>query len=212
MVKQGFKAPQVYFVHPLNNNSADQVTCTHLFSLSVTTASSPQFNLQHDHRYEVQPPHTVDICTLRNSFSAAWYHGYVSMYSTLVLQCTMTLNNNALNNKSQTNVSDLKDGRSGVPPHVDSTPVQHSFTCLTQYNNNNCIQRRYSSFLTHSAANSPTHTLKWPRRNRVQITCNTSSAYHVQHVVLRATWYEGTAQLLSLAESKLHLFELYFVG
>ena len=42
---------------------------------------------------------------------------------------------------------------------------------------------------------SPTRTLKWPRRNHVQITCNTSSAYHVQHV-LRATWYEGTAQLL----------------
>ena len=28
----------------------------------------------------------------------------------------------------------------------------------------------------------PTCTLKWPRRNRVQITCNTSSAYHVQRV------------------------------
>ena len=38
------------------------------------------------------------------------------------------------------------------------------------------------------------------------------SAYQVQHVVLRATWYEGTAQLLSLTELKLHLFELYFVG
>ena len=59
---------------------------------------------------------------------------------------------------------------------------------------------------------SPTRTLKWPRRNRVQITCNTSSAYHVQHVVLRATWYEGTAQLLSLTELKSHLFQLYFVG
>ena len=30
---------------------------------------------------------------------------------------------------------------------------------------------------------SPTRTLKWPGRNRVQITCNASSAYHVQHVV-----------------------------
>ena len=27
---------------------------------------------------------------------------------------------------------------------------------------------------------SPTRTLKWPGRNHVQITCNTSSAYHVQ--------------------------------
>ena len=59
---------------------------------------------------------------------------------------------------------------------------------------------------------SPTRTLKWPGHNREQITCNTSSAYHVQHVVLRATWYEGTAQLLSLIELKLHLFELYFIG
>ena len=59
---------------------------------------------------------------------------------------------------------------------------------------------------------SPTRTLKWPRRNRVQITCNTSNDYHVQHVVLRATWYEGTAQLFSLTELKSHLFELYFVG
>ena len=34
----------------------------------------------------------------------------------------------------------------------------------------------------------------------------------MQHVVLRATWYEGTAQLLSLTEFKLHLFQLYFIG
>ena len=32
---------------------------------------------------------------------------------------------------------------------------------------------------------SPTHTLKWPGRNHVQITCNTSGAHHVQHVVCR---------------------------
>ena len=58
---------------------------------------------------------------------------------------------------------------------------------------------------------TPTRTLKWPERNRVPITCNTSNAYHVQHV-LCATWYEGTAQLLSLTELKSHLFELYFIG
>ena len=49
-----------------------------------------------------------------------------------------------------------------------------------------------------------------PGRNRVQITCNTSSANHVQLVVLSATWYEGTAQLLSLTELKSHLFEFLF--
>ena len=46
----------------------------------------------------------------------------------------------------------------------------------------------------------------------MQITCNTSSAHHVQHVVLRATWHEGTARLLSLTELKSHLFELYSIG
>ena len=30
--------------------------------------------------------------------------------------------------------------------------------------------------------------------------------------MLRATWYEGTAQLLSLTELKSHLFELYFIA
>ena len=30
--------------------------------------------------------------------------------------------------------------------------------------------------------------------------------------MLRATWYEGTAQLLSLTELKSHLFELYYIG
>ena len=52
-------------------------------------------------------------------------------------------------------------------------------------NNNNRIQRRYSRFFFFTVSSqrrelSPTRTLKWPRRNRVQITCNTSSAYHVQ--------------------------------
>ena len=82
-------------------------------------------------------------------------------------------------------------------------------------NNNNHTQRCYSRFLTISSQRrelSPKRMLKWPRRNYVQITCNTLSAYHVQHVVLRATWYEETAQLLSLTELKLHSFKLYFVG
>ena len=82
-------------------------------------------------------------------------------------------------------------------------------------NNNKCIHRCNLTFSTISSPRrepSPTCTLKWPGRNRVQITCNTSSACHVQHVVLHAMWYEGTAQLLSLTEFKSHLFELYFIG
>ena len=93
--------------------------------------------------------------------------------------------------------------------------------------NNNRIQRCSSRFFTVSLLRrepsptrtircsslrhepSPTRKLKWSERNRVQITCNTSSAYHVQLVVLSAAWYEGTAQLLSLAEFK---FEFYLIG
>ena len=50
----------------------------------------------------------------------------------------------------------------------------------------------------------PTRTLKWPGRNLVQITCNTSSAYQVQHVVLHATWFEGTAQLLRQSSNRIY--------
>ena len=51
-------------------------------------------------------------------------------------------------------------------------------TLINNSNNNNRIERRYSRFFTIFSQRwelSPTCT-----RNRVQITCNTSSAYHVQ--------------------------------
>ena len=73
----------------------------------------------------------------------------------------------------------------------------------------NRIPWRISRFLTISSQRpelTPTRTLKWPGRNRVQIMCNTSSAYHVQHGVLLATWNEGKAQLLSFSEFKSHSF------
>ena len=63
-------------------------------------------------------------------------------------------------------------------------------TTTTINGDNNCnnkrIQRRNSRLFTISLLlrePSPTRTLKWPGRNCVQITCNTSSAFHVQHVV-----------------------------
>ena len=53
-----------------------------------------------------------------------------------------------------------------------------------------------------------------------QVARTQSCTNHVQHierlsrasVMLHATWYEGTAQLLSLTELKSHLFKLYFIG
>ena len=93
--------------------------------------------------------------------------------------------------------------------------MEHHNNNNNNNNNNNRIERRNSRFFTISSLlrePSLTRTLNWPRPNRVQITWNTSSAYHVQHVVLRAKLYEGTAQLLSLTELKSHLSELYFTG
>ena len=83
------------------------------------------------------------------------------------------------------------------------------------YNSSNGIQRCILRFFTISSLlgePSAAHMLKYSGCNHVQIMCNTSSTYHVQHVVLCATWYEGTAQLLSLTELKSHLFWLYFIG
>ena len=46
--------------------------------------------------------------------------------------------------------------------------------------NNNRTKRRNCSLYREL---SPTCTLKWPGRNRVQTSCNTSGAHHVQHIV-----------------------------
>ena len=56
---------------------------------------------------------------------------------------------------------------------------------------NNCIERLNLRFFTISLLRhelSPTHTLKWPERSRVQITCNTLNSYHKQHAVCRLVW------------------------
>ena len=59
-------------------------------------------------------------------------------------------------------------------------------------NNNNRIERRNSRCFTISSPHCKPcqiYTLKWPRRNCVQIICNTSSVHHVQrftcHIVRR---------------------------
>ena len=109
-------------------------------------------------------------------------------------------NNNSNKNKNNNNNDDDNDDDNNNNNNND---------------NNNRIQRRNLRFFTISSLRrepSPTRTLKWPVRNRVQLTCNKSSAYHVQRVVLHATWYEGTAQLLSLTELKSHSFELSSIG
>ena len=80
-------------------------------------------------------------------------------------------------------------------------------------NNDDRIQRRNSNVFTTSSLRhelSSTRMLQWQGRNHMQITCNTSSASHVQHVVLPTKWYEGTAQPLCLTEFKSHSFSFFF--
>ena len=75
-------------------------------------------------------------------------------------------------------------GWGGQPPSWGQQASPSSVTTTTTTKKKNRSQRRYSRFFTISSQRrelSPARTLlKWPGRNRVQITCNTSSAHHVQ--------------------------------
>ena len=79
-----------------------------------------------------------------------------------------------------------RSGFKGCPGGIHKGRLRCCSLLHPRYNNNdnnNRIQRRYSRFFTISSQRrelSPTRRLKWPRRNRVQIMCNTSNAYHEQ--------------------------------
>ena len=120
-----------------------------------------------------------------------------------VVVAAAEINNNNNNNNSDDDDNDDDDDNNSSSSSSSNDDNNNN------NDNNNRFQRHSSTLFTISSLRrelSPTRTLKWPGRNRVQISCNTSSAYHVQVVVLSATWYETTAQLLSLTELKSHLF------
>ena len=97
-----------------------------------------------------------------------------------------------------------------------SVSTRHLLRSLAVKYNNNPIQRRYSRFFFYNLLTAP----RTVSNTHAQVARAQSCANHLQRierlsrasVMLRATWYEGTAQLLSLTELKSHLFELYFVG
>ena len=81
-------------------------------------------------------------------------------------------------------------------------------------NTNNCIQVCSSRFFTISLLRrelTPTRTLKWPMRNPVKITCNTSSAYHVQRVVCLLVGRDSSAIKFDRAEIVFILALLYWL-
>ena len=46
-----------------------------------------------------------------------------------------------------------------------------------------CIMQNTFYILLTVLAAAVSNTLMWPEHNRVQITCNTLSAFHVQHIM-----------------------------
>ena len=81
----------------------------------------------------------------------------------------------------------------------DNITLSHNNDNDHDYNNDR-IERRKSGFFffffTISSLigePSPTHTLMRPGRSRAHFTCNTSSAYHVQHVACHVTRSDSSA-------------------
>ena len=81
--------------------------------------------------------------------------------------------------------------------------------------NNNRIQSRKSEIFYSLLTAPRTVSDTYAQVARAQSCAN--HAQHTEHLSratcrVTCTWYEGTAQLLSLTEFKSHLFELYFIG
>ena len=91
--------------------------------------------------------------------------------------------------------------------HKDNHQLNESWQVCLHWRHNNRIQRRCSRFFNNLLTAPRTVSNTYAQVARAQ-----SFANHVQHiqrlsranVMLRATWYKGTAQLLSLTELKSH--------
>ena len=83
------------------------------------------------------------------------------------------------------------------------------------YNNNtDHIERRNSRFFTISSLYcevSPARTLKWPGRNHVQITCNTSGMHHVRHVLCHMVQRDSSTITFHNAEISFNLALCYWL-
>ena len=110
-------------------------------------------------------------------------------------------------NNYVTNNTNKSWKRCAPPPPCISAPPRLPCVRHNNSNNNNCIDRRSSRCFAISSLHrilSSTLRRRWPGHNRLQIKWSTLSAYHV--LLPCATWFKGTAQLLSLTEFKWHEF------
>ena len=154
----------------------------------------------------------VRVCVLRRG-GRGGIHVHVWVFLSVCLSVCLSSVHTHCTWKQQPSVCDVLLCRCQTTP---SRLYQHNNNNSNNNNsNNNCIERHNSwCFTISSLCREPcqTRTLKWSQRSRVQITCNILSTYYMQDVVLHATWYNRTAQLLNLTKFKSHLFELYFIG
>ena len=107
-------------------------------------------------------------------FCVASNYPLAGLYAT----CPRSLQRNCNDSKSSREVRDLKhESIKGWLPMVSNDNNNN--------NNNNGIERcKFEIFISSLHRElSPTRMLKWPGRNRVQITINTLSAYHKEHAV-----------------------------
>ena len=80
--------------------------------------------------------------------------------------------------------------------------------------NNDCIERcnlRFFLIASLHCGLSPTHMLKWPGRNCVQIMCNLSGAHQVQHVVCHMVWRDSSAKKFDKVEIAYILASFYWL-
>ena len=82
------------------------------------------------------------------------------------------------------------------------------------HHHHNCIERRSSRVVAITSLRrelSPTRTVKRPGRNRVQITCNTPSAYHMQPAVCHVVRRDSSASKFDRAEIAFMLALFYWL-
>ena len=78
-------------------------------------------------------------------------------------------------------------------------------------NNDNRAIRDFFTISSLSRELSPTRTLKWPGRSRVQITCNTSGASHVQRVVCHVVRRDSSTIKFDRVDITFILVEFYWL-
>ena len=167
--------------------------------LRQQSRSDPILYICHSYQHQTSPKYLFHSSQLPSQYILTTVSYQLQRWCLLRRPCRIRLLNNNDNNNNNDDDDDNNNNNNNTNNNND--------------NNDNHTERRKSRFLqsAHCATNSLQHVrssgqgvivCKSRATYRAFITCNLSCA----------TWYDGTAQLISLTEFKSHLFELYFIG